>query len=323
MKIAHNRKTIFSLVWCIFILSSSCQKQTVPSSLKTVTGSVLLRSMPNGSAKEIHIGAIGDWGTGLTGQIKVFEVFKINTEKYPYDFLLTLGDNFYPAGVQTTNDPKWETVYGRTYGSLPITIYPSLGNHDHMGNVNAQIAYSKIHPLWELPSRYYSIVQPLTNQDTILFVALDTEAMLHKNDSAQLQWVENQLLRSKARWKIVFGHHPIFSHGGRGGNEYLRKYLQPILVKTKTDLFIAGHDHILELTGMKNGVFHAISGGGGGSDNAYPIKKGRDMIYGTTDGGFMDIFLSSEKIRLQMYPMTSQIPKPYILSKPVERNAIL
>ena len=323
MKIAYNRKIIFSLVWCIFILSSSCQKQTVPSNLKTVTGSVILRSMPNGQAKEIHIGTIGDWGTGLTGQIKVFEVFKINTKKYPYDFLLTLGDNFYPAGVQTTNDPKWETVYGRTYGSLPITIYPILGNHDHMGNVNAQIAYSKIHPLWKLPSRYYSIVQPLTNQDTILFVALDTEAMLHKNDSNQLQWVEDQLLRSKARWKIVFGHHPIFSHGSHGGNEYLRKYLQPILVKTKTDLFIAGHDHILELTGMKNGVFHAISGGGGGSDNAYPIKKDGDTIYGTTDGGFMDIFISSEEIRLQMYPMTSQIPKPYILSKPVERNAIL
>ena len=146
MKKLHNRNNIFFVVWCLFILGSSCEKQAVPHSSKIVTNPALLRSMPNSYGKELHIGAIGDWGTGLTGQIKVFEAVKKNAEKYPYDFLLTLGDNFYPAGVQTTNDPKWETVYERTYGSLPITIYPILGNHDHMGNVNAQIAYSKINP---------------------------------------------------------------------------------------------------------------------------------------------------------------------------------
>ena len=69
-----------------------------------------------------------------------------------------------------------------------------------------------------------------------------------KND--QLVWLHDALTRSKARWKVVFLHHSIYSaatrRGGHGGEKSvltLRALLEPIFVDRRVDLVFAGHDH--------------------------------------------------------------------------------
>ena len=53
-----------------------------------------------------------------------------------------------------------------------------------------------------------------------LFYAMDSEALrLNKYDpAAQLADMEDVLANSNAQWKIVFGHHPPLSIGGRWGD---------------------------------------------------------------------------------------------------------
>ncbi len=63
----------------------------------------------------------------------------------------------------------------------------------------------------------------------------------------QINWLENSLKNSKAKWKIVFGHHPIYSVGGTKWQEAssLREKILPILCKY-ADIYMSGHEHDLE-----------------------------------------------------------------------------
>jgi Calcineurin-like phosphoesterase len=69
-------------------------------------------------------------------------------------------------------------------------------------------------------------------------------------ESAQLVWLGEALTTSRARWKVVFLHHSIYSaatkrggHGGEASLLKLRARLEPIFVGHGVDLVLAGHDH--------------------------------------------------------------------------------
>jgi hypothetical protein len=53
----------------------------------------------------------------------------------PCDFVLLLGDNFYPSGVKSVTDSQWKTAFVTPYEALGLTFYPTLGNHDYEGQI--------------------------------------------------------------------------------------------------------------------------------------------------------------------------------------------
>jgi tartrate-resistant acid phosphatase type 5 len=67
-------------------------------------------------------------------------------------------------------------------------------------------------------------------------------------DKAQIQWLKNGLANSTAKWKMVYGHHILWSIGGSKYSEghVLRKLIMPTLCQY-ADAYIAGHEHDLEL----------------------------------------------------------------------------
>ena len=74
------------------------------------------------------------------------------------------------------------------------------------------------------------------------------EGPINGEDEAQLQWLKQSLENSKAKWKIVYGHHILWSIGGTKYSEghVLRKLIMPTLCQY-ADAYIAGHEHDLEL----------------------------------------------------------------------------
>ena len=48
----------------------------------------------------------------------------------------------------------------------------------------------------------------------------------------QVGWLANQLKKSKAKWKIVVGHHPI-RLAQKGGNSQMQKHIEPLFRKYK------------------------------------------------------------------------------------------
>lgn len=67
-------------------------------------------------------------------------------------------------------------------------------------------------------------------------------------DTTQLKWLAEGLENSTAKWKLVYGHHILWSIGGTKYSEghVLRKLLMPSLCEN-ADAYIAGHEHDLEL----------------------------------------------------------------------------
>ncbi|MBU2883080.1 metallophosphoesterase [Psychrosphaera sp. B3R10] len=74
------------------------------------------------------------------------------------------------------------------------------------------------------------------------------EGPKNNEDVEQLSWLEKGLKESTAKWKIVYGHHILWSYGGSKYDEghVLRKLLLPSLCEY-ADAYIAGHEHDLEL----------------------------------------------------------------------------
>lgn len=176
------------------------------------------------------------------------------------EFVAALGDVHHFMGVQSVNDPLWLTNYELIYKhpELMIPWFPILGNHEYEGNTDAVIAYSEVSRRWQMPGRYYSKTYEVTDSTEVLLLFIDTTPMIDKyrvseehpdarkqSVENQLRWIDNTLKNSKAKWKIVMGHHPVYAGTTKDEVERndLQKRLLPILEKHRVDVSYNGHIH--------------------------------------------------------------------------------
>jgi 3',5'-cyclic AMP phosphodiesterase CpdA len=108
-----------------------------------------------------------------------------------------------------------------------------------------------------MKGRFYTF-----SREPVQFFVLDTN---HNADwKTQLPWLEQELSRSNAKWKVVFGHHPIYSSGSYGTNQAFIKSLTPLFQKHGVQLYINGHDHNYERTRSINNTTYLVCGAGAG-----------------------------------------------------------
>lgn len=189
---------------------------------------------------------IGDSGTGGRHEYEIGERLAEARKQFPFGLVLMLGDNIY--GSQKPDDfrKKFEEPY-KPLLDAGVKFYAALGNHDDPN----QRSYEPFHMGGE---RYYTF-QP---HKDVQFFALDSNYM----DQAQLKWLEKELAASKAKWKIVFDHHPLYSSGAKHGSDLeLRKAIEPLFIKYHVSLALAGHDHFYERIKPQNGVHYIVEGG--------------------------------------------------------------
>jgi acid phosphatase len=257
----------------------------------TLTRVLLLLSLLASTAHgESDIGflAFGDWGMGNAGQKQAAAGMKTFCHAQPCKFGVILGDNFYPSGVKNVDDPQWGTKFESMYGVLGIPFYVSLGNHDYRGNVQAQIDYSGKSPRWICPARYHTFTE-----GDLQFFAIDTNQF----NQAERDWLEAQLAASTAKWKIVFGHHPIYSGGGHGDTAELKKDLLPLLKKAKVDFYLSGHDHDSEVIEADGGVNFVVSGN---AAEAKAVKGGPHSKFAQSRLGFAYLRAQGDRMTLKM-----------------------
>lgn len=246
----------------------------------------------------VRIVAFGDFGTEGDdwSQERLARAIAAYGADHPYDLGLTLGDNFYPRGLNSVDDPRWERQWESFYTPLGIRFYAVLGNHDYDDPKSpaAEIARSRRSQSWCLPRPWYTFTA-----GPVQFFAVDTTPVDRPGRDrggatsamvAQRQWLDRALAASRARWKIVYGHHPIYSNGPhaspQGDLPRIREYLLPVLVRHGVDLYLAGHDHDLQVLEPESGVHFAVSGGGGRNIRRFTVDRcrrwGMDLAYGFT-----------------------------------------
>ena len=118
--------------------------------------------------------------------------------------------------------------------TAPPSFPQTLGNHDYLGHVQAQIDYTNKSSRWNLPSHYYSKSYDVGRgadgrMYTMDIIYIDTVVLAGNSDlqedpyaplegpadpllaQTQWDWIEEHLKNSKADYLFTAGHYPVWS----------------------------------------------------------------------------------------------------------------
>jgi 3',5'-cyclic AMP phosphodiesterase CpdA len=277
------------------------------------------------AGKTIRFVMVGDLANGDAGQDAVAaQILKVDPA-----FVVALGDIVYPSGrVSQYQDHFWRTYNPIKGPSLMASIpfHVVLGNHDvdthnlletpdvlgayHFfqapANGPGEGAWST--PLGTSPaattfrqsvgSSYPSLGVYSFDHGPAHFLILDNNGYSKLDSPKMLEWIERDLTSSRAPWKFVCMHAPIFHSSREHYNEQKSRLLAPLLERLGADLVCSGHVHNYQRSrpirftpdaaqvapgGLVNGTFkidtvfdcvtntrpdgliHLVAGGGGGT----------------------------------------------------------
>ena len=249
-------------------------------------------------AAPVRVLAFGDFGNGSAEQKAVAQTIAAYHAGRPFDFAVTLGDNFYSVGMESPSDPRWRTWFEDLYGSLGITFYPALGNHDwgHPDSPAAEVLYSGKTPTWRMPASYYTFTA-----GPVQFFAIDTQSVALARQ--QRDWLDREIARSTARWKVVYGHHPIYSAGNYEDRPDLIASLLPILAN-RVDVSLAGHDHNLQALEPAQGVRFFVAGGGGAG--LYEVQPDAHARFASRSNGFAVVDADDKQLTVRLVDATGK-----------------
>jgi 3',5'-cyclic AMP phosphodiesterase CpdA len=200
-----------------------------------------------------------------TKQYAIADAMTRYHQKNPFNTVLMVGDNIYNKGEISKIKETFEIPYGKLL-SQGVKFYAALGNHDvRTGNGKDEIDY----PPFNMQGKSYYT----HGQGDIEFFVLETTSLVTPQSPdrvAQLKWLDRELAESKAKWKIVYGHHNIYSAGVYKIDAAMKADVAPILKKHKVRLWINGHDHNYQRSKPIDGTTYLVCGGGGA--NLYPVK---------------------------------------------------
>jgi hypothetical protein len=253
---------------------------------------------------------------------------------------------------------RFKEMFDQPYGKLGagvsnFTIYSMMGNHDWRGTregVIAQMEYLQQHPNFYMPDLFYKVSPPGFEGEVEIFV-IDTEMLLASNvvkvekydingneldsgryekwpdhnklktpaEKRMIEWLDESLKSSTARWKIVAGHHALWSGGGSKFEKArtLRKLFMPTLCRY-ADAYFNGDDHTLEAwtddcvgvtDALKPGLPVLTSGAAGKQRNIHPalIKQQQQNYPGVTSlfskgqvWGFMHVRIEGDVMTVKI-----------------------
>ncbi|MEW6322670.1 MAG: metallophosphoesterase [Acidobacteriota bacterium] len=240
------------------------------------------RTMPN-AGLSVKFAVIGDMGTGGARQRDIGRLMAEVRGRFPFDIVLTVGDNLYGSEKPRDYERKFLAPYGGLLDA-GVRFHASLGNHDDP----EQRFFAPFHMQGR---RYYTFTR-----GPVQFFALDTTLVT----VAQVRWLEQALAGSTAPWKVAYFHHPLYSSGLRHGPRLaLRATLEPLLATYGVQAVFTGHEHFYERLVPQRGVQHFITGAGGRlrRDN---IRRSAETASGfDEDNSFMLVEVSGERLHFE------------------------
>jgi predicted phosphodiesterase len=198
-------------------------------------------------ADSVRFAAIGDMGNGNKVQYEVAEQMIAYRRKFPFEFVIMLGDNLIGGHDPIDYQNKFELPY-KALLDAGVRFYAVFGNHD--------ISNERFYKLFNMNGQQYYTYK----KSNVRFFALDSNYMTPQ----QLSWLEKELQNSGSEWKICYFHHPLYSSGAfHGSSTELRLLLEPLFVKYGVEVVFAGHEHVYERVKPQNGIYYFTEGASG------------------------------------------------------------
>jgi metallophosphoesterase superfamily enzyme len=252
---------------------------------------------------------------GCYDQKVIAELMGEMAKKIKPEAIIVTGDAHHGNGVKSAKDNDWkerfEDIY--THPKLKIDWYSTLGNHEHRGNIQGVIDYSKVNPYWHMPSPYYTKVFQ-KGGISIRLVVLDTTPLIEsyrhsdkyanagiEERSTQIEWLDSVLSKAKEDWVIVVGHHPIYADTKKSKRERsdLKSAINNILRRyDNVAMYICGHIHNFQHLRSQNGDIDYIVNSSASESRSVKVTK--RTKYCSPETGFSIITASKSNLSLHM-----------------------
>ena len=253
----------------------------------------------------LKFGVIGDFGNGSRAQYELADQMARVRTQFPFELMLTVGDNIYGGSKPKDFLNKFEKPY-KALLDAGVKFYASLGNHDS----RQQSVYAP----FNMDGRTYYTFKG--SRGSVRFFAIESSYL----DPPQLQWLERELENSRDDWKIPYFHHPLYSSGGRHGSDLpKRKVLEPLFLKYGVSVVFAGHDHIYERIEPQSGITHFVVGSSGqlrkGNINR---RTGFTAFANASEQAFLAVEISGDELHFNAVSRTGKVIDSGIIQR---RNA--
>jgi hypothetical protein len=187
---------------------------------------------------------------------------------------------------------EWTAAGGWALATIPQL--PAAGNHEYRdvplpgGKETRRVA-----PHWPLSFALPGNGAPgleattyLSEWQGVRFLVMDGTAALDLGQlDSQTRWLDQQLARPGARWKVVLMHQPIFTCARPGDTPPLKKAWVPLFEKHGVDLVLQGHDHCYSRLTAVDGraAGEARRAGGATQGPVYIVSVAGSKMYGLND----------------------------------------
>ena len=229
LKTMHRSVGALALAGGVWISGASAQDLALP--MKT---------------NSVRFAVIGDQGSGSRQQYEVGTQMATFHKKYPFTFVLTVGDNMYGAERPQDFVKKFEAPY-KLLLDAKVEFYASLGNHDDPNQ--------RLYKPYNMGGKHYYTFK----KGNVRFFALDSNYM----DPPQVAWLEGELKNSGSDWKIAYFHHPLYASGMHGSQTDLRAIVEPMFIKYNVDVVFSGHEHFYQRIKPQKGIHYFVTGAAG------------------------------------------------------------
>lgn len=257
----------------------------------------------------VTFAVIGDYSAGQGAQA-VSQLVK----GWNPSFVVTTGDNNYPAGSAATIDANvgqyyhpFIAPYKGTYGAgSPDGVnhfFPALGEHDWLAaGAQPYLDY------FTLPGneRYYTV-----QEGNVGIFVLDSSAQEPDGNTAtsvQAQWLHNALAASTAKWKLVFCFNPPYSSGANGDTSSM----QWPFAQWGASAVFSGHDQDYERI-TTGGLTYFVDGLGGQGQLAFNAPVSGSQFRFDDDFGAMRIDASDTTLHCQFVSVSGRVIDDYTL----------
>ena len=182
-----------------------------------------------------------------------------------------------------------------------------------------------------MPSAYYTFAKETDDKSKIRFMFIDTNPFvkkyrkkldeypdLAKQDTLkQWMWMDSVLAASnkeKEDWKIVIGHHPVYSSNPKHGDtKELHHTLKPRLENNNVQAYFCGHDHDLQHQKPKGSfVDYFLSGAG---SETRPSAKHEHTLCAESVPGFAIVSIKGDTLTLFFINSKNEIVYQYTRKK--------
>ncbi len=195
--------------------------------------------MPDTTDKKFSFVYFGDVQDTVNGQFP--EIIQHISQDYPDAAFYVFGGD----QIERPHDQYWDLflksidVVSREKPVLAVT-----GNHEYVKGLNKKLEerFPSVFPYYlNYPAGSDNCVFTFNYQCAQFFLLDSDKGLLDLYK--QKNWLESELKKSNARWKIVVLHHPLYSIRGKYNNYFVRMMFDSVIETNGVDLVLQGHEH--------------------------------------------------------------------------------